>query len=107
MINRKKLPVKYALEIYSELPGYPTHSDLEYILITALQERDLLGLDFTADQLWDAFKHCLPTIADLRKFLDETFDPGDERDRLLMISQGTKPTPTTYKLHDHAWSTWP
>ena len=105
-INRNKLPMKYALEIYQEIPGYPSHTDLEYILISTLQDKDLLGKEFTADQVWDSFKHCLGTIKDLQGFLDYAFQPDDERDRHLMASQGTKPTSNTYQLHDHAWSSW-
>jgi len=40
-INRRKLPVKYSLEIYQDLSGYPTHQDLEYILLCSIEERGL------------------------------------------------------------------
>jgi hypothetical protein len=105
-INRKKLPVKYALDVYTEAPGFPTDQDFEYITVAALEERGLLGSEFSADQVWDAFKYYMGTIDNLRDFLDRTFDPEDERDRLLSTINGTKPSTTSYQVHDHAWSDW-
>lgn len=100
-INKRKLPIKYTLDVYSEVPGYPSEQDLEYMTVAALEERGLLGVEFSIVQIWDSFKHCLGTIENLRGFMDKTFEPAHNRDSAI---SGAKPTPSSYIVHDHAWS---
>ena len=97
-INRRKLPVKYALEIYQELPGYPSPQDLEYILITTLQEKELLEKDFTAEKLWPTFKHHLGIIQDARDFLEELSFDSNSRDVKITKSSGN-----SYRVTSHSW----
>lgn len=84
-IDINKLPIKYALELYQELPSYPSPEDLEYLLVTALQEKDLLGVEFTAEQVWDYMKSAVATMKELRAFLDSLAccDKVDEDSYLL------------------------
>ena len=100
-IDRKKLPVKYALEIYTEVPGFPTREDLEYLLITSLEERDLLESEFTAEHVWESYKYCLGTIKELRDFLDSLFQP----DVPVADGQveGFKASSNSYLVKKHAW----
>lgn len=97
-INRRKLPVKYALEIYQELPGYPSSQDFEYLLITALQEKELLEKDFTAEKVWPTLKHHMGIIQDARDFLEElAYDPNS-RDVKITKSSGN-----SYRVTSHSW----
>jgi hypothetical protein len=84
-IDINKLPIKYALELYQELPSYPSPEDLEYLLVSALQEKDLLGVEFTAEQVWDYMKIAVATMKELRIFLDslEFCDKVDDDSYLL------------------------
>ena len=101
-INRDKLPVKYALEVYPEIPGYPSHSDLEHVLLSTLQDKGLLGKEFTAEQVWDGMRHVQGTLADLRGFLDYLFQPDDGNTADFNI-KGHKPSSTTYNVSTHSW----
>jgi len=84
-IDINKLPIKYALELYQELPSYPSPEDLEYMLVSALQEKDLLGVEFTAEQVWDYMKSAVPSLNELISFLDNlnTCNKLDEDGYLL------------------------
>ena len=97
-INKRKLPVKYALQIYQELTGYPSPQDLEYILITTLEEKDLLGKDFTAEKVWPTMKHHLGIIQDARDFLEELAYDGNSRDVKITKSSGN-----SYRVTSHSW----
>ena len=97
-INRNKLPVKYALEIYQELPGYPSTQDLEYILMTTLEEKELLEKDFTAERVWPIMKQHLGIIQDARDFLEELADESDSRDVKI-----TKTSLNSYRVTSHSW----
>jgi len=100
-INRKKLPVKYALEIYAESAGYPSHTDLQYVLLTWLDEAELLDKDFTAQQVWPAFSGCLGVLSELTSFLDFLCE---ETDQSADFAVWLERTPTnTYRLHNHIW----
>ena len=97
-INRTKLPMKYALEIYQEIPGYPSHQDLEYILVDSLHERDLLGKDFTAEQAWEGLKHAVGTMPDLKGFLDGLC--AGKADNTILA---TKTSANSYQITGHQW----
>lgn len=97
-INRNKLPVKYALEIYQELTGYPSPQDLEYILLTTLEEKELLEKDFTAERVWPTMKHHLGIIQDARDFLEELAYDGNSRDVKI-----TKSSANSYRVTSHSW----
>lgn len=100
-INRKKLPIKYALEVYQELPGYPSYQDLEYKLVSVLHDKDLTK-PFTAENLWPHFKGCLGTIKDLREFLDTAFLNVDPIDIKTVNVKGKKIN-NSYLLTSHSW----
>jgi len=100
-INRNKLPMKYSLEIYQEIPGYPSHQDLEYILVSTLQETDMLGKDFTAEQVWYGMKHAVGVLPDLIGFLDYSFDTTNKHDTGTLI--GAKTSANSYRLDGHQW----
>ena len=102
-INTKKLPVKYYLDIYQEVPGYPSHSDLQYVLLRTLQDRDLLEKDFTAENVWPGMKNCLGTIEDLRGFLEYLFHPDDPSDIKSFYLKGNKTSANSYCLESHEW----
>ncbi len=100
-MNRNKLPMKYALEIYQELPGYPSHQDLEYVLVTTLQDKDLLGKPFTAEQIWDGMKPVQGSMATLIGFLDNLCQPDNPADEFQV--KGSKPSSNSYLINMHPW----
>ncbi len=85
--------------MYSELPGFPTHTDLEFILLDTLEDKGLLGKDFTAEQVWDGFSHSLGTIADLRGFLDTIFSG----DNIIPLIGGQRSSGNSYVINSHPW----
>jgi len=101
-INRRKLPVKYALEIYQDLKGYPSHQDLEYILVSALIDQNTQ--EFTPESIWKRMKVALGTINDLRGFLEYLAQPDDLTDKQIFnveIERGLNSY--SYKLISHKW----
>ena len=102
-INRRNLPVKYALEVYQELTGYPSHQDLEYVLVWICQEKNLLERNFTADNLWSGMKNHLGTLEDLRGFLDYLANPDDLSDKKDFKVKIEKTSENSYKLITHDW----
>jgi hypothetical protein len=102
-VNEKKLPIKYLLEVYQELPGFPTHSDLEYYLVRYLEERDHLDKPFKPEQLWFGFKNYLGTIEDLRGFLEYLSNPDDPTDRSNFNVQLKKTLDSLYIMESHSW----
>lgn len=102
-INTKKLPIKYYLDIYQEVPGYPNHSDLQYVLLRTLQDRELLEKDFTAENVWPGMKNCLGTIDDLRGFLNYLFQPDDLTEKKGFYLKGRKSSENSYRLESHEW----
>jgi len=99
-INHRKLPVKYALEIYQDLKGYPSHQDLEYILVSTLEDQDMLEKDFTAAPIWKRMKIVLGTIKDLRGFLDYLSEDKETADFNVDL---IKSSANSYKLNSHRW----
>lgn len=75
--NRDKLPVKYALEIYQEIDGYPTHIDLIYILIRTLEENNLINIEFSPENVWVDLKKCIGTLPKLHDFLQNLTEGND------------------------------
>jgi hypothetical protein len=69
-INQNKLEVKYALELYKEISGFPLQLDIVYVMIRSLEDQDLIDKEFNADNMWGALRTCLGTITDIREFLD-------------------------------------
>lgn len=99
-INRKKLPVKYALEIYQDLGGYPSHQDLEYLLVSTLEDSNLLESDFTADKIWSGLKMALGTQKDLIGFLDYLSEDKDTAEFNVNLN---KTSANSYRLAGHNW----
>lgn len=99
-INRKKLPVKYALEIYQDLDGYPSHQDLEYLVVSTLEEAYLLTSNFTADKIWSGLKMALGTQKDLIRFLDYLSEDKDTSEFSINL---IKTSANSYKLEAHNW----
>jgi len=102
-INSKKLPIKYYLDIYQEVPGYPNHSDLQYVLLRTLQDREILEKDFTAEQVWSGMKNCMGTLEDLRSFLNKLFQPTDTEEKRGFYVKGFKSSENSYRLESHEW----
>ena len=102
-INEKKLPIKYLLEVYQELPGFPSHGDLEYCLIRYLEGANCLEKPFKVDQLWSVFKNYVGTINDLRGFLDYLSNPDEPADRSSFKIQLKKTTDNLYIVESHVW----
>lgn len=99
-INRKRLPVKYALEIYQDLAGYPSHQDLEYLLVSTLEDTNLLESDFTADKIWSGLKMALGTQKDLTKFLDHLSEDKSIAEFNVDLK---KTSANSYRLDGHNW----
>ncbi len=99
-INRKKLPIKYALEVFSNTTSYPSQQDLEYVTLWILQEKNLLEKPFTAENLWSGMKNHLGTMEDLRLFLQTILDPDNRNNVSINIKQVSA---GTYQLESHAW----
>jgi len=70
-INPSRLEVKYALDLFQEMPDYPTERDVLYLIIRTLEENDLLEKEFTPDNLWMGLKNCLGTITEIRNQLEK------------------------------------
>jgi hypothetical protein len=70
-INPNKLEVKYALELYHEIPGFPTQTDALYVMIRSLEDLNLIDKEFNADNMWSALRTCFGTITEIREFLDD------------------------------------
>lgn len=102
-VNERKLPIKYLLEVYQELPGFPSHSDLEYYLIRYLEERDHLDKPFKAEQLWYGFKSYLGTMDCLRGFLEYLSNPDNPTDKLFFNVQLAKKDSNLYVIDSHSW----
>jgi hypothetical protein len=77
-INRNKLPVKYNLEIYQEMPGFGCHQDLEYMLVSTLENRNMLEKDFNPSNVWQGLKSAL---AD---FLSILLSPTIQKTRMTL-----------------------
>ena len=101
-INRRNLPVKYALEVYTQLPGYPSQNDLEFVLLQTLQDKSLLEKTFTAENVWSGMKNHIGTIDELRKLLDTIF-VSDNTDGASVI-YGSKTSANSYQITSHNWA---
>jgi hypothetical protein len=69
-INQNNLEIKYALELYKELPGFPTQKDLLYVLVSCLEEKDLIDKEFNADNVWSSLRTCYSNITDIRTYIN-------------------------------------
>ena len=87
-INQNNLEVKYSLEIYKELPDFPTKLDMVYVLIRTLEDQELLDKEFTADNVWGSLRTCIPNITEIRDFLDSiSKDAQGEKPYLKQVKQ--------------------
>ena len=77
-INQSKLPIKYLLNVYQEIPGYPTSDDLCYALVSTLDDTSRLSKDFLPEHAWVGMKHHFTTIEELRTFLDKLVNPESD-----------------------------
>lgn len=105
-INQEKLPVKYALNVYREMSGFPSHMDLVYMLLSNLSDREEIEKVFTPSQVWNYMKDGVGTISELQGFLDYVSDPTDCPSAFLKkieLTQGKKPE-WTYQVIDNPWS---
>jgi hypothetical protein len=99
-INRKKLPIKYALEVFPNTTSYPSQQDLEYVTLWILQEKNMLEKPFTAENLWSGMKNHLGTMEDLRFFLTSIANPINHKDVSIILEQVSA---GTYRLKSHVW----
>jgi hypothetical protein len=107
-INENKLSIKHLLEVYQELPGFPSHEDTEYCLVRTLEEKELLNSTFKAEHIWQGFKSMFGTISELRGFLEYLASPDDPKDYKTFKVQIKKAADSSaatdsYILHSHVW----
>jgi hypothetical protein len=105
-INQEKLPVKYALNVYKEMPEFPSHMDLVYMLISNLTDREEIEKPFTPSQVWSYMKDGVGTIAELQGFLDYVSDPEDCPGAFLNklgMTSSRKPE-MQYQVLDNPWA---
>jgi hypothetical protein len=105
-INQNKLPVKYALNVYKEMQGFPSHMDLVYMLLSNLSDREEIENPFTPSQVWSYMKDGVGTINELHGFLDYVSDSADCPGAFLQkleMTKGKKPE-WQYKVLDNPWS---
>jgi hypothetical protein len=103
-INNNKLEIKYALELYKEVPGFPTHRDITYVLIRALEDTNLVGEEFLPEQIWHHMKTCMATMNDLRDFLDQVSSPDKyQADSLLCEKTRQDKKGWHFKLIGNPW----
>lgn len=77
-INQSKLPIKYLLNVYQEMPGYPTYDDLCYALVSTLDDTTRLSKDFLPEQVWVGMKYHFTTIEELKEFLNKLSNPDGD-----------------------------
>lgn len=77
-INQSKLPIKYLLNVYQEMPGYPTYDDLCYALVSTLDDMTRLSKDFLPEQVWVGMKYHFTTIEELKEFLNKLSNPDGD-----------------------------
>lgn len=70
-INPNNLEVKYVLNVYQEMEGFPSYKDKIYELIKSLEELSLENSTFKPEQLLPRVKNIFSGLKDLRKFLIE------------------------------------
>jgi hypothetical protein len=99
-INPNRVEVKYALELYSEIPGFPSHTDILYVLIRSLEDQDLLDKDFYLENVWGALRNCVSTSTKAKNLLDEFCSAANPT--LLKVSTDKKNP--AYKLLKNPWS---
>ena len=106
-INQNKLEVKYALDIYSEIPGFPTHTDRIYVMIRSLEEGDEEGTwldrEFRAENIWGPMRSCIATLKDFRVFLDSIADEGLPENELFLQKTRTAKSHSYYRLIRNPW----
>jgi hypothetical protein len=103
-INNNKLEIKYALELYKEVPGFPTQKDITYVMIRSLEDQNIIEQEFLAENIWNAMKTCVATISDLRKFLDQV-SSATECGEIGVLLEKTKTSNKGdyYKLIRNPW----
>jgi hypothetical protein len=103
-INPNKLEVKYALELYKEVPGFPSHRDITYVMIRALEDKGLLEKEFNAGDIWSHMKMCFGTGKELHGFLDYVSSVDEcPAEELLLQKIGTDKNGGIYKLIRNPW----
>jgi hypothetical protein len=102
-INRQKLPVKYALEVFQELSSYPSQHDYEYLLVSTLENSELLGKEFVAENIWPVFRSHMGTLKDCREFLENTFNSTNPNELNDFNVKGKKLSKNSYIVEWHRW----
>jgi hypothetical protein len=104
--DRALLPVKYALGVYKEMNGFPTHEDLTFMLIINLEEEGRIEQPFTAGDVWPFMKDGLGTIKDLQGFLDYVSNPVDCPSNFIETARTVlgKKVETQYRITKNPWS---
>ena len=99
-INPNRVEVKYALELYTEIPGFPSHTDILYVLIRSLEDQDLLDKVFSLEHVWSALRNCIGTSTKAKTLLDE-FCVGSNP--VLSKANTDKKNPA-YRLLKNPWA---
>lgn len=106
-INQNKLEVKYALDIYNEIPGFPSYTDRVYVMMRALEEGDIDGTwldrEFIAENIWKDMKSCFGTLKDLKDFFVTLSDESLPSNDVLLQKIRTERTRTYYRLIRNPW----
>ncbi|MFM2010004.1 MAG: hypothetical protein RLZZ479_395 [Bacteroidota bacterium] len=105
-INQNKLPIKYLLNVYKEMESFPSHTDLTYMLLSNLSDKEELNSPFTPSQVWPYMKDGVGTISELSGFLDYAADPEDCPGAFLQrigLTSGKKPE-MQYQVINNPWS---
>ena len=90
-IDRKKLPIKYALEVYKMVDGYPSSIDILYELVGILEDRASLYEEFT----------CISVIKEVST--RETSKDLEESLTTLSNDGWLIKTKEKYRLSNHPW----
>ena len=102
-IKSNKLEVKYALEVYKEVPGFPSHRDITYVMIRALEDQNLITEEFVAENIWGAMKSCFGTLKEFRAFLDYASSPGQCPDEDILLEKTKADKTGHYRLIRNPW----
>ena len=73
-IDRKKLKLKWALDLYQELEGFPTREDCLYLLVKTLEENEMLDKEFNIHNVWGGMKSLHHNGVNIQNFLESISD---------------------------------
>jgi hypothetical protein len=103
-INPIKLEAKYALDVYQELPGFPSDRDRTYILMRSLEESGFLDKEFVAENIWNSMKSCFGTLKEFRSFLNSLSEDNENLQSEQLLKRNPSPEwKYCYRLIRNPW----